>query len=518
MTPTTPRPDEIASLRAVTDHLPVAVILVAPTGAIVLANRQAEFLFRYAHDELVGRTIETLIPGRFTHHARLRAGFLAHPEPRPMGVGRDLYARRKDDSEFPVEIGLSPLQAGEEQHVLATVIDITERKRLEERFRSTVESAPTAMVMVDHEGGIVLVNAETERMFGYARTELLGKPVEILIPQRYSTHHPAMRSGFFGKPSARTMGVGRDLYARRADGSEFPVEIGLNPVQAPDGPFVLAAIADITLRKVAEDTLRRANEELERRVSERTAELAGRADELARARDALERSNLDLQQFAYVASHDLQTPLRNISGFAQLLQRSYEGRFDATADDWLQRIVNGTQRMHSLVRDLLAFSRVDSASRPFDAADLNTVFEDVVNWLKPAIDNAGAVVSRDNLPVVRGDANQLAQVLQNLIGNGILYRSAEAPRIHVSARAENGKWTIAVSDNGIGIDPRHHERIFEIFQRLHTQREYPGTGIGLAICRRVVNRHGGRIWIESTPGTGSTFLFTLPGTTEEHHD
>lgn len=512
------RHEEIASLRAVTDYLPVAVILVAPSGTIILANRQAESLFRYNHDELCGSMIETLIPGRFSHHARLRTGFLAHPEPRPMGVGRDLYARRKDNSEFPVEIGLSPLQVGEEQHVLATVIDITERKRLEERFRSTVESAPTAMVMVDHQGNIVLVNAETERMFGYDRSALLGKPVEILIPQRYSTQHPAMRSGFFSKPSARLMGVGRDLYARRADGSEFPVEIGLNPVQAPDGAFVLAAIADITLRKEAEATLRRANEELERRVSERIAELAGRADELARARDALERSNLDLQQFAYVASHDLQTPLRNISGFTQLLQRSYAGRFDATADDWLQRIVNGTQRMHSLVRDLLAFSRVDSAARPFDAADLNKVFDDVLSWLKPAIDSAGAVITRDQLPIVRGDATQLAQVLQNLIGNGILYRSSETPRIHVSASQGPGEWIISVRDNGIGIDPRHQERIFEIFQRLHTQREYPGTGIGLAICRRVITRHGGRIWIESKPGAGSTFLFTLPGTAEENHE
>ncbi len=507
-------PEIFAQYSVLTDSLPVAVVFVASDGRIAMVNRQAENLFRYERGELLGKTIEALVPDRFVQHEKLRSKFLAHPESRPMGAGRDLYARRKDSSEFPVEIGLSKLQADGRNYVLATVVDITERKRLEQRFRSTVESAPTAMVMIDREGRIVLVNAETERMFGYKRTALLGQPVEILIPPRFSAHHPAMRSGFFEKPSARAMGSARDLYARRGDGSEFPVEIGLNPVDAPDGPFVLAAIADITWRKQAENALRSTNEELERRVAERTAELAGRAAELARARDALERSNLDLQQFAYVASHDLQTPLRNIAGFAQLMQRTYEGRLDSTADDWLQRIVNGTQRMHALVRDLLAFSRVDSAARPFGAADLNTVFDDVSSWLKPAIDSAGASVTRDTLPVVMGDANQLAQVLQNLIGNAILYRSDTAPQIHVSAKAGDGCWTVAVRDNGIGIDPRHQERIFEIFQRLHTQREYPGTGIGLAVCRRVINRHGGRIWIESAPGAGSTFLFTLPRTPE----
>jgi PAS domain S-box-containing protein len=511
-------PEIFTQYSVLTDSLPVAVVFVATDGRIAMANRQAENLFRYRRGELHGKAIEVLVPARFSHHEKLRSKFLTHPESRPMGVGRDLYARRKDNSEFPVEIGLSTLHADGNNYVLATVVDITDRKRLEERFRSTVESAPTAMVMIDRKGLIVLVNAETERMFGYKRSALLEQPVEILIPARFSSNHPAMRTGFFEKPSARAMGSARDLYARRSDGSEFPVEIGLNPVDAPDGPFVLAAIADITWRKQAENTLRSTNEELERRVAERTAELAGRAEELASARDALERSNLDLQQFAYVASHDLQTPLRNITGFAQLMQRTYGGRLDSTADDWLQRIVNGTQRMHALVRDLLAFSRVDSAARPFGAADLNTVFDDVVSWLKPAIDGAGALVTRDNLPVVIGDSNQLAQLLQNLIGNAILYRGEATPQIHVSARSENDHWMVSVRDNGIGIDPRHQERIFEIFQRLHTQRDYPGTGIGLAICRRVVNRHGGRIWIESTPGAGSTFLFTLPGTPEEPHD
>lgn len=518
MVPHFSKADDLGNLRVVTDYLPVAIILVAPDGRIALANRHAESLFGYDHDELAGSAIESLIPARFSGHAHLREAFMRNPEPRPMGAGRDLYARRKDNNEFPVEIGLSPVRVGDSSHVLATVIDITERKRLEERFRSTVESAPTAMVMVNREGVIVLVNAETERMFGYRREALLGKPVEALIPQGYRAGHPALREGYLRKPSVRGMGIGRDLYARRADGSEFPVEIGLNPVQAPDGPFVLAAIADLTLRKQAEETLRRANEELERRVSERTAELAGRAEELARAKDALERSNLDLQQFAYIASHDLQTPLRNISGFAQLLKRTYSGKFEPVADDWLDRIVNGAQRMHVLVQDLLAFSRVDSAARPFDAVALNAVFDDVVSWLEPTIKDAGATVTREDLPVVLGDSNQLAQVLQNLIGNGILYRREVPPQVHVSARAEAGGWVVSIRDNGIGIDPRHHEKIFEIFQRLHTQREYPGTGIGLAICRRVINRHRGRIWIESSPGQGSVFHISLPKPQEAAHD
>jgi PAS domain S-box-containing protein len=353
----------------------------------------------------------------------------------------------------------------------------------------------------------VLVNAETEKLFGYHRSELVGQRVEKLVPTRFRVEHPHLRQGFFVSPQARRMGAGRDLFAVRKDGSEFPVEIGLNPIETSEGPFVLSAIVDLTERKRLEDALRDVNQELERRVERRTAELA-------HSNEALERSNLELMRFAYVASHDLQSPLRSISGFLQLIQRDYAGRLGEEADTWINRVVENTKRMRTLIQDLLAYSRVESTARPFAPTDFREVFDDAIALLEAAIRDTGAQVTCGDLPVVMGDRSQLVQLLQNLIDNGIKYHGPAPPRIHVLAEQSGNEWRFSVHDNGIGIDPKHKERIFEIFQRLHTQQAYPGTGIGLALCRRVVHRHGGRIWVDSHLGRGSVFTFTLPADKE----
>lgn len=235
-----------------------------------------------------------------------------------------------------------------------------------------------------------------------------------------------------------------------------------------------------------------------------------RTDELVTAKEAVEASNIELQQFAYIASHDLLAPLRAISGFAQLLQRGYRGRLDDEADDFINRIVAGARQMQTLIEDLLSYSRVEARSRPFEKIELSDVFGQVLEQLEASITDAGAEVTADELPAVAGDRSQLSQLLQNLIGNGIKYHGEQPPHVHVSAARTDDTWTISIRDNGIGIDPRHHQRIFEIFRRLHTEQAYPGTGIGLAVCRRVLQRHGGEIWVESEPGRGSTFHFTLP--------
>jgi signal transduction histidine kinase len=226
--------------------------------------------------------------------------------------------------------------------------------------------------------------------------------------------------------------------------------------------------------------------------------------------DALERSNMDLQQFAYVTSHDLQAPLRSISGFVQLIQQTYQGRLDAEADDWIARTVASAQQMQTMIRDILLWSRIDSRSRPFEPVPLDEVFQEAVIGLASSIRDAGATVTADALPTVPGDRSQLVNLLQNLIGNGLKYQGDAAPVVHVSADRAEGRWSISVRDNGIGIEPQHHERIFEMFRRLHTQKDYPGTGIGLAICRRVVDRHGGAIWVTSVPAEGSAFHFSIP--------
>jgi signal transduction histidine kinase len=232
--------------------------------------------------------------------------------------------------------------------------------------------------------------------------------------------------------------------------------------------------------------------------------------ELAQANQALKQSNEELQQFAYIASHDLQTPLRNISGFVQLLQSNYAEALDEQANDWIRRTVRSAQQMHTLIRDLLSYSRVDSQTQPFRSTSFREVFNDAVAQLETSIRDAGGQITCDELPTVIGDHLQLVQLLQNLIGNGLKYHGQEPLHIHVSAKRGGNEWAFSVQDNGIGIAPKHHERIFEIFRRLHNQQEYPGTGIGLAICRRVVHRHGGRIWVESEAGQGSVFRFTIP--------
>jgi signal transduction histidine kinase len=257
--------------------------------------------------------------------------------------------------------------------------------------------------------------------------------------------------------------------------------------------------------------LRNLNENLEQRVAARTGELERRAAEMERLTAELKRSNEELEQFAYVASHDLQTPLRSVTGFLDLLSRRYKSRLGPEADEFITFAVEGAERMHQLINDILVFSRVATRGQPFAPVDTRAVLAQTLAGLGAAIRESGAEITQGELPTVHGDESQLVQLFQNLIGNARKYRNeSEPPRIRVDAGEHETGWEFRIEDNGIGFEPRHAERIFEIFQRLHTIGEYPGTGIGLAICKKIVERHGGRIWVESEPGKGSTFFFTLP--------
>ncbi len=230
-------------------------------------------------------------------------------------------------------------------------------------------------------------------------------------------------------------------------------------------------------------------------VAERTAELA--------------RSNADLEQFAYAASHDLQEPLRMVASYVGLLGKRYRGRLDQDADDFIEFAVDGAKRMQELIEDLLTYSRVGTRGKAFEPTDCNRVVDEVIQNLRVLVTEQGALVTRDDLPVINADHTQLAELIQNLVGNAIKFRGEEPPCVHIAAEKSGGQWHFSVEDNGIGIDPKYNDRIFAVFQRLHTRREYPGTGIGLAVCRRIVERHGGRIWFESKPGDGTIFRFTL---------
>jgi PAS domain S-box-containing protein len=356
--------------------------------------------------------------------------------------------------------------------------EVDDRKAAEDRFRQVVEAAPHATLMVDGQGRIALVNRKGEELFGYHREELIGRSVEILVPERMRAAHPGYVQEFFRTPSARPMGVGRDLFTQRKDGTQVPVEIGLSPLELPDGPHTLASIIDVTERKRIDDDLR--------------------------------RSNADLEQFAYIASHDLQEPLRMVASYTDLLAQRYREHLDERSQKYMHYITDGAKRMQRLVADLLSYSRVGSHGiqlRPVSAA---AVVESVLASLGPLIRETGATIEVGALPVIMADEVQLMQLLQNLIGNAIKFRAARAPHVAIAAVERVDRWQFAVRDNGIGIDMRFAERIFQMFQRLHDKERYAGSGIGLSIAKRIVERHGGRIWLESTVGEGTTFFFTLP--------
>jgi PAS domain S-box-containing protein len=358
--------------------------------------------------------------------------------------------------------------------------------QMERRYRGLLEAAPDAIVVVNPAGKIVLLNVQAEKQFGYIRDELVGQEVTNIIPEGFAERLIADGNRRASDELTQQIGAGIELSGRRKDGTEFPIEITLSPLESADGVLVTAAIRDITER-------RRSEEHLVKTVWE------------------LKRSNDELQQFAYVSSHDLQEPLRMVSSYTQLLAKRYKGRLDSDADEFIAFAVDGCNRMQGLIQDLLAYSRAGTSERELRKVPSENALQKALTNLRIMIKQSGAVVTHDALPTVRADETQLTQVFQNLVGNAIKYRRAEDPRVHVSAARNDGnEWTFSVGDNGLGIDPQYFERIFILFQRLHGRDEFEGTGIGLAICKKIVERQGGKIWVESQPEKGSTFYFALP--------
>ncbi len=486
--------------RGLLEAAPDAMVVVNVGGEIVLLNVQAEKKFGYSRDELVGQKVKNIIPVGFAERiiadgTRSAADALAQQ----IGTGIELIGRRKDGSQFPIEIMLSPLESPEGILVTAAIRDISVRKaaethlaQMEGRYRGLLEAAPDAMVVVNPGGDIVLLNVQAEKQFGYGRDELVGQKVKNIIPEGFAERIIADGTRSAAEALAQQIGTGIELIGRRKDGSEFPIEIMLSPLESPDGILVTAAIRDISVRQAAE------------------ADLLQKIDEL-------KVSNEELGKFAYIASHDLQEPLRMVASYTQLLSRRYKGKLDAEADEFIAFAVDGANRMQRLIQDLLSYSRVGTKGQELlDISSEEALQRALVN-LRSAVEESGALVTHDPLPTVLADGTQLIQLFQNLIGNAIKYQKPGVPRVHISA-ARNGakQWTFSVKDNGLGIEPQYFEKIFGMFQRLHKREEFAGTGIGLAICKKIAERHGGSISVQSEPGQGSTFSFALEGVKESH--
>ncbi|MGB8540444.1 MAG: PAS domain S-box protein [Candidatus Acidiferrales bacterium] len=481
--------------RGLLEAAPDAMVVVNQRGKIVLLNVQAEKQFGYSRDELVGQKVKNIIPEGFAERiiadgTRSAAEALAQQ----IGTGIELSGRRKDGTEFPIEIMLSPLESAEGTLVTAAIRDISVRKAAEEhlaqmegRYRGLLEAAPDAMVVVNQAGEIVLLNVQAEKQFGYRRDELVGQKVKNIIPEGFAERLIADALRTTEDALAQQIGTGIELSGRHKNGSEFPIEIMLSPLESATGILVTAAIRDITTRKTAEANL-----------LEKVAEL--------------NRSNEELGQFAYIASHDLQEPLRMVASYTQLLSRRYKGKLDSDADEFIAFAVDGAGRMQRLIQDLLTFSRVGTKGKELLATSSEEALQQALINLRGAIEQSGAQVTHDLLPSVVADETQLIQLFQNLIGNGIKYQKNGAPKVHVSVAKNGGdRYTFSVQDNGLGIDSQYFEKIFGMFQRLHKREEFAGTGIGLAICKKIVERHGGKISVESKVGEGSTFHFTLAG-------
>jgi len=370
-------------------------------------------------------------------------------------------------------------QVGEVYRRAGIAQDISDRKQAEQKIRfqsRLLDAVEQAVIATDLEGNIIYWNHYAEVLYGWSAAEVMGRLVVDVVPAA-STKEQAAK--LMSRLQVGESWSGEFLVQRR-DGTTFPAMVFDSPIYNEQGSLIgiVGVSVDITERK--------------------------------RAEEELQRSNAELQQFAYVASHDLQEPLRMVSSYTQLLAECYQGQLDAQADKFIAFATEGATRMQQLLEDLLDYSRVSRRPQPFEPINCTTILKDVLTDLAVTMQESSAVVTANSLPTVLGDRTQLRQVLQNLISNAIKFRREEPPVVHISAEPQEDFWLFTVRDNGIGIDPQFAERIFVLFQRLHSRQEYPGTGIGLAICKKIVERHAGRIWVESHLGEGSTFYFTLP--------
>ncbi|HET7819343.1 MAG TPA: ATP-binding protein, partial [Bacteroidia bacterium] len=358
-------------------------------------------------------------------------------------------------------------------------------KEGEEQLQTIFKNAPDGIVVINEEGTVVKWNPMAEVIFGWTASEVIGRPLhKTIIPERFREAHKNGMNAFSKTKAGPMLKKPLELPALRKDNKEIDIRLSISPTLLKGNHFFIGFMSDISFRKNSEALIQQKSEELI-------------------------RSNKELEQFAYAASHDLQEPLRIITSYIQLLEKGYKDKLDDEARIFINFTVDAARRMHVLINDLLAYSRVGFLAKEFEQSDINVVIKMALENLKISIVETNAKIKFEALPTINADLSQMTQLFQNIIGNAIKFSKDRVPEIIISAKDNLSHWLFSVSDNGIGIQKEYLDKIFVIFQRLHSIAEYPGTGIGLAICKKIVERHGGKIWAESEIGKGTTFYFTI---------
>ncbi len=487
-----------ALLAAIVSSSEVAIVSETSAGIITSWNLGAQRLFGYTPEEAIGRPIGLIVPAERSVEAaailnRLREGELVNDF--------ETVRRHKDGQLIEVSLTLSPMRDASGTLIGGSKIvrDITDRKRAEEQFRLVVESAPNAMVMASREGRIALINAQTEQMFGYARDELLGQPVELLVPERFRQRHSDRHAAFFERAvrataRMRSAKLGRDLYARRKDGSELPVEIRVNLIRTRVEPMVLSSIVDISDRKREEERIRAFNEMLEQQVAERTAQLR--------------RANKELEEFAYAASHDLKAPLRVIDNSSKWIEEDLQPHLSGDTRENMNMLRSRVKRMDKLLDDLLEYARIGRSNekRYAETTAGDKLMDNILEMLSPA---GFTVAVSPSFAGIQVPVMPLQQILMNLISNAIKHHDKENGCIEVTVESRGERYVFAVKDDGPGIPAKFHEQIFKMFQTIKPRDQVEGSGMGLAMVKKHVELFGGTIAVESE-GRGSTFRFTWP--------